>query len=598
MTPADILPYYFACEPAPTDARSAFAVARSVADGADAGVSIILEDQHVCIEVFRFSRLGDILIAWSADGRLLAFAQGSTLMVRDANGKLQMSWISDEIQSIGFDRNERLWSLAGGRLESRLGHFADIVIDDVECVAIADFAAYCRREETGLYAYFHDGTTERRLAFLLPRTHIASVQLSLQGKYLVIVLASAVVKGRSRVRIVRIELLAPGVDWLMDERVAFGFNGGPAIHAVVSDSGEVFAAYESGACSRVWRLAPGVAPEPVSPEGLEIFDFAIDASGMRLAIVGSDTRSATGAFERQLLLARRERAAWRFSAPLRAVYQMPRWRHDGKLEVLCGNNGRWTKQIIAPGEADTVSDLDWCTGVHVSKENVEYDYFRLPGPRHRQASIILLPRLHQQFVAGAQSFFFHQLLFSIARELAISGYNVVAFSGPGAIGRGRRQREPAGSYFAAFQAAIKHLAQSLITEGSSSLGILAGSLAAVPALRLLGPGSLFSASAFVAPLFEASISVTDPVRHSLLDDPCIESMHDAMAKMEVPTLVVHGARDEVVPSWQITQLRQHTRNADLVEMCVMEDEGHIFQAGRSWRQAHGEIEDFFMSHLA
>ena len=341
-----------------------------------------------------------------------------------------------------------------------------------------------------------------------------------------------------------------------------------------------------------------MAPEPVSPDGLEVFDFAIDASGTRLAIVGSDTRSATGASERQLLFARRGRGAWRLSAPLRAIYQMPRWRHDGKLEVLCGNNGRWTRRIIVPGQAGAASGPDWCTGIRVSRENVEYDYFQLPGPRHRHAGVLLLPRLHQQFVAGAQSFFFHQLLFSIARDLAINGYNVVVLSGPGAIGRGRRRREPTGSYFADLQAAIDHLAQSLHGEGCSSLGILAGSLAAVPALRLLGPGTPFSACAFVAPLFEASIPVTDPVRHRLLDDPCIESMRDAMAKVEVPSLIVHGARDEVVPEWQITQLRQHVRNADLVELCILEDEGHIFQAGRSWRQTQREIDGFFMSHLA
>src|SRR5438552_289345 len=89
VTPLDILPYYFAIEPSPTDARSAFAIASPAAGiDEDVGISVMLEDQNECKEVFRFSRLGLVKMAWSACGRLLAFAQHCTLMVRDPSGTL------------------------------------------------------------------------------------------------------------------------------------------------------------------------------------------------------------------------------------------------------------------------------------------------------------------------------------------------------------------------------------------------------------------------------------------------------------------------------------------------------------------------------
>src|SRR5205807_8568525 len=131
-----------------------------------------------------------------------------------------------------------------------------------------------------------------------------------------------------------------------------------------------------------------------------------------------------------------------------------------------------------------------------------------------------------------------------------------------------------------------------------SIGILGGSLAAVAALRLLGLGTPFSACAFVAPLFEASIPVTRPLKHHLVDDPLIESFDEAATKVNVPLLVIHGACDEVAPLWQVTHLCKRVRDARMVESCILKEEGHIFNQMRSWQQTQRAIEKFFGSHLS
>ncbi len=597
MKPADVLPYYLAVEPSPADAASAFAIVRPHAGGTDAGVSIVLEDRDRCTEVFRFSNLGLIRIAWSACGRLLAFAHDSTLMIRDESGALRLSSMAGNVQGLAYDERGRLWCLAGRRLEARVGDRVETMVEAVECAAIAEVAAYGCHGESGLCIHLHDGRSARQLGSFPQTGEPLAVELSMRGNYLAVVLGSMAADNRGRVRIVRFDLSTFENRTVMDQQVAFGFNGGPGMKAVVLGCGEVLAAYENGACTRVWALAPDAPARPVSPDGLEVFDFSIDPGGDRLAIIASDTRSPEGGFERQLVIGQKNGTEWRFLPPVPGVYQMPRWRHDGQLEVLCGDNGRWIRRVSMPDEILVTGDQERCRCGFVARGGVEYDYLRLPGPQNRGAGILLLPRLHQQFVAGAQSFFFHHLLYSIARALALDGYSVVTLNGPGAIGRGRVRREPIGSHFVQLRSAIQDLASSLRAEGCRTLGILAGSLAAVPALQVLGRGTEFAACAFVAPLFEASIPVTAPVRRHLLDDPLIAPLEKAAADVTVPLLILRGGRDEVVPVGQVTRLRGLLPPTTPVDLHVFEDEGHIFRNPQSWLRSQCAVERFFVSHL-
>src|SRR4051794_32199758 len=161
MTPIDILPYYLAVEPAPTDgSRCAFAVATHVA-GDEIGVSVMLEEHGAHTEIFRFSQLGFVHIAWSPCGSRLALAHNCVLLLRDADGTMQMTSLPGDVQWLGFDHHNRLWSLANERLEARLDGHLIAVIDSVECAAAASVVTYCRREADGRCVYVHDGTTGR-----------------------------------------------------------------------------------------------------------------------------------------------------------------------------------------------------------------------------------------------------------------------------------------------------------------------------------------------------------------------------------------------------------------------------------------------------
>jgi dienelactone hydrolase len=599
MTLPDILPYYFAMEPAPNGDCCAFAVARPVPDGADVGVSIVIEDQNECTEIFRFSRLDSVRIAWSRCGSRLAFSQNSTLLLYDEQATLRLSVLPENVQWLGFDAKRNLWCLAGRRLEIRQDNEIEAGVASVESVAISGHAVYCRREAEGLCLYLDRGGCSRKLACLSDVTVHETAQLSVRGHYLLVVLRSTPVDDRARVRMVRFDLTTRKMDPILDAHFAFGFNAGPAFDAVPLPSGEILAAYEDGGCTRVWSLTADGTRKPLSPDGFEVFDFVVHAGGDRLAIIASETRSATGACERQLLIGHRDGNAWRFSAPVSGIHDMPRWRHDGRLEILRGDDGRWVRSVHDPAEPRSAGKSGWCKCVSVSGDGMACDLVRLPEGRRRRAGIILLPRLHQQFVAGAQALFFHHLLFATARSLASDGYTVVALGGPGAIGRGRSRRESpgsAGEYVAQIRAAAYAVARSLQAEGCRSMGLLAGSMAAIAALRMIGCGTPFSACAFVSPLFEASIAVTAPVRRHF-DEPSLGSLEEVARTAKVPLLVVHGARDEVVPLPQVTQVINVAKEAGGVELCLFQEEGHIFKRPESWQRTESAISNFFALYL-
>ena len=603
--PPGLLPYYLALAPSPSDARLAFAVARPMTADEDPGVSVCVEDPGpgTCVEVFRFSRFAGVLLGWSADAERLAFAQGTVLMTRDRDGGLQMSSLQDPVEAIGFDEGQRLWVLAGGRLEAIGDDRAVMAFDAVVAFAAHGWVAYARREVDGVGIHAVEGGQVRRLASIA--RPFESITLSIAGRYLVVAMLSAPCLDAIDACVLRIELSSARIDEILDCRLPTGFNAGPGLQVAIGPDGAVHAACELAACTQLWSLGPGRSPVPVTPDGFEVFEFALHPLGERLAVIASDTRTPEGGADRQLLLGQRIGDDWRFLPPMAGIHEMPRWRGDGRLEVLRGDDGAWVKARLDPDApqpdpsdlaAQAASRLP-CRLVAPASTTDTFDLLQFAGPRHRGTGILLLPRLHQQFVAGAQAFFFHHLLFSIARALAADGHAVAIVSGPGAIGRGQARRRLSQPYLTALPEVLVAAADLLRQRGCRSVGLLAGSLAAVPGLRVLGAGSAFSAAAFVAPLFEASIPITAPVRQHLLDPVAVRSFDAAAADLSVPVLVVHGALDEVAPLSQVVRLCQATGASGLVDVCLLEGEGHIFRKPGSWRCTASRIGTFFASAL-
>jgi pimeloyl-ACP methyl ester carboxylesterase len=113
----------------------------------------------------------------------------------------------------------------------------------------------------------------------------------------------------------------------------------------------------------------------------------------------------------------------------------------------------------------------------------------------------------------------------------------------------------------------------------------------------MGAGTMFSAGAFIAPLFEASIPITKPVEHHLYSDPLVMSLGEAITSVEKPILIVYGACEEVVPVSQIRDVCAGIRNEGGIELCVFPEEGHIFKTTLAWQTTQRAIHEFFALHL-
>jgi len=60
---------------------------------------------------------------------------------------------------------------------------------------------------------------------------------------------------------------------------------------------------------------------------------------------------------------------------------------------------------------------------------------------------------------------------------------------------------------------------------------------------------------------------------------------------------VRGAQDEVVPEGQILRLRNGIVRQDLIELCLLQEEGHVFRRAASWYRTQDVIQNFFASRL-
>src|SRR5262249_12716771 len=154
---------------------------------------------------------------------------------RQPNGSVTMSLLSDDVRSLGFDGAGRLWCLSGDRLEALVDGIVETSIDGVECVAVSEDAAYCRRATSGAEVHLYEGG-HRMLAAFPDFEGSGAIQLSQNGSYLAAAILSPAAADRARMRLMRFDCMADSVQTLVDECVAIGFNGGPGVSvAQVSD---------------------------------------------------------------------------------------------------------------------------------------------------------------------------------------------------------------------------------------------------------------------------------------------------------------------------------------------------------------------------
>jgi dipeptidyl aminopeptidase/acylaminoacyl peptidase len=209
--------------------------------------------------------------------------------------------------------------------------------------------------------------------------------------------------------------------------------------------------------------------------------------------------------------------------------------------------------------------------------------FELPGPRTHPAALVYVAGPHRRFVNGLQSTFFHHALVSLLARFAASGYTAVCLNPPGSMGRGRSHREHERPWSVTTQEALAARIQALRCRGVYRIGVVTGSLGAVPTLHFLRTHPVAGA-VLVSPVYHCDIAALARWQH-LFDDAARETSPEELARqIRTPLLIVHGLRDEMAAAEHSSRFVAHLPADVPCDYNTRTEEGHIFAQQTTWEE--------------
>lgn len=361
--------------------------------------------------------------------------------------------------------------------------------------------------------------------------------------------------------------------------------------------------------ARLWLVDGTGEPRSLSPDNVEVLQAAPNSALEAVAFVGADISHTEKSTERRLILARKSDGLWETRVLETGVFLLPKWvsywlayAHD------VGDEHAWTiaaRDCREDGAATTYAPCTRAFGV-LSKQDpfgVRYTVVRRSAAQPRNAALIYVQGPHRQITSGAQDSFFHQWLFSAVLKLEASGVAVLSVNAPGSIGLGAQTRQPPNpplSIADRVSGAISALVSDLAHEGIDRIGIMCGSLAAIPVLRSLPTLALPTACCFVSAVFDPSAALEPHWLH-VMTQPSADKARSPTPPFE-PTqrsslLFIHGEDDEFAPVRQCVQLIRSLPDIVETRLILMPGEGHIFRAQCSWAAIATESYAFFQRHL-
>lgn len=369
------------------------------------------------------------------------------------------------------------------------------------------------------------------------------------------------------------------------------------------DGAAVIAAERSG-YTRLWLVDGTNEPRALSPENIEVFNSSPNAELSNIALVGSNIREPTTSGFRRLILVSTDANKWHSSTIARGSFLLPKWFNRNWLtyaEDIRGEH-RWTLVArecfgLSLGTKTVKRSSLTRTREHRSSKLI-FTTIRPSRVPPSQAAILYVQGPYRQITCGAQDSFFHQWLFTTVLEAATPPITFVGMNGPGSLGLGARVRQPMKLIQPLLDCAgtaIAALIHDLRKEGIQRIGIMCGSLGALPVLRSLTSVDVEACcfvSAVLDPVFVSSSSVTPIVRKHACVKPSLEKI-----KAGVSLMFIHGERDEFTPPSECVQLIQTIPDGISSELILMPDEGHIFRSPFSWKQVADRSRQFLRNSL-
>jgi hypothetical protein len=206
---------------------------------------------------------------------------------------------------------------------------------------------------------------------------------------------------------------------------------------------------------------------------------------------------------------------------------------------------------------------------------------------------------HRQLTSGTQDSFFHQWLFSAVLKLNSSRVNVVGLNAPGSIGLGVQTRQPPSSPLSLVERiseAICSIVNDLKQEGTDRVGIMCGSLAALPVLRCLPRLEVQTACCFVSAIFDPAAAI-DCHWLPLVGRRSDEKLLFQTKAERTSLMFIHGEEDEFAPATECVRFICSLLDEVDTQLVLLPGEGHIFRNPASWRDVANEACSFFHRRL-
>lgn len=590
-----IQPFALNLSPSPTGDRVAAAIAYA---GGRPGIGIVVRSAETGAEqeIAALDTLHPVALAWDDRGRTLAMAADSFHAVWSGSTRVASATMPPS-QWLEFDAEGMLWGLGGERLWSAAAGIglAAVTRDEGVLAACArPWRATVRRRRSGLEVHCDVGDRSFDIDWPLSVGGRPRIQASPDGRALFVAADNPSGAGRVRLELARINLDTRETKRFFEREVGIGVGWSQPAWSAWTDRSVLLAAELDDRTTLFDVRVDTGAVECIGPPGFEIAGMSAAPEAGRVALVGSSI-DAPDCRESALVVCTETRhGLWRMSSPRGGVNAMPSWDRDARKLFFVHSHG-YPHWRVAVEDVEAFDATAYSRPEPGGDATAMHD-LELPGPRSRNAALVYIAGPHRRIVDGGQVTFFHHAILSLMKEFADEGCIAVCLNPPGAAGWGRAGREPDGAWSSTAQETLTAKVRQLEHRGVRRIAIVAGSLGTVPALNLLRTERLAGA-VMISPVYGGRAQPLEGWQHLFHETDRAARTNDIAAALRTPVLVVHGLRDEMVPSAESSGFITHVPKDVACEYLTLIDEGHVFSNPESWQRTLSVSRRFLRDRL-
>jgi len=590
-----IAPFVLNLQPSPAGDRFALAVAHP--EGRS-GVGVVVRSTigDAIAEVAVIETLRPVVMTWDPLGQRLAFVADDIYGVWDGTDPV-VPRTAPPSRALGFDMVGTLWGLSGERqwrASAEDGFAARYHADGVVAMCTWPVHATVLRRPGGLEVRYEHGGRPRSVLWPLSVASRPRIRGSQDGRSLFIGADCPSAPGRVRLELACIDVGTGRAERFFGGNLGTGIGWQEPAWAPWKDRSLLLAS-ELHDCASVFVLhVDGSRVEQIGPQGFEVIEIAAAPQAGRVAMTGAPVRRRDCRDAWLVVCSDQGKGEWRTSRLRANVNVLPAWDQAGRTLFFVHSPSFPAWNVCSETEASLGKTSS--ESAELGEMPSPQGDFELPGPRTRSGALVYVAGPHRRFVDGTQSAFFHHALASLLRQFAAEGYTAVCLNPPGSTGRGRAYREPDAPWSLMARGALAAKVRELRDRGIERIGLLTGSLGALPTLHFLRTEAL-DAAVLVSPVYRCETPPLEGWQH-LFDEATRATTTEGMAQaMRTPLLILHGLRDEMAASSQSSRFVMSLPAEVPCEYITLADEGHIFSQSASWHQTLAASTRFLREHL-